>query len=153
MFCYNCKNQIPDGSNACPVCGAPQVVQPQKPASNSAASVATVLGILSLVLSIIGSILFGVVGVAIATVLGIVAIIMGINAKKQTNGMLGGGGFVCGLLGLIFGIVFAIGCAACGAQLPGNYGCYGCMGAKCAADDAERAINDAFDDYEFDFNW
>lgn len=32
MFCTNCGNNIPDGSAACPVCGAPvQVQQPQQP--------------------------------------------------------------------------------------------------------------------------
>ncbi len=82
---------------------------------NGAATASTILGIVSLVLAIIGGITFGVIGAAIALILGIVAVVLGINAKKQTGGTKGQAGFVCGLIGIIFAVIFAVGCSICGA--------------------------------------
>ncbi len=179
MFCGNCGSQIPDGSNVCPNCGAAQAqnAAPQNAApvyqapvyqtpvgagvpnnSNTNATIATLCGVLSIVLAIIGGIMFGVIGAGIAVVLGIVAIVMGINAKKQTNGAKGSAGFVCGILGLVFGVIFAAGCGICGLSEQANYGtkgytCYGCVGGSCMAqNDINDGIEDMYDALE-DFNW
>lgn len=63
---------------------------------NGAATAATVLGIVSLILAILGGIMFGVIGAGIALVLGVVAVVLGINAKKETGGTKGQTGFICG---------------------------------------------------------
>lgn len=78
---------------------------------NGAATASTILGIVSLVIAVIGGITFGVIGAAIALILGIVAVVLGINAKKQTGGTKGQAGFVCGLIGIIFAVIFAVGCS------------------------------------------
>ena len=53
-------------------------------------------------------------------------------------------GFICGLLGVIFSAIFAVGCSMCGAGSAG-YGCYGCIGGSCfAASD----IGDSAEDFE-----
>lgn len=117
---------------------------------NGAATAATVLGIVSLILAILGGIMFGVIGAGIALVLGIVAVVLGINAKKETGGVKGQAGFVCGLLGIVFAAIFAVGCAICGAvESSGtktSYTCYGCVGGSCmAANDVDNAADDLED--------
>ena len=129
---------------------------------NGAATASTILGIVSLVLAIIGGITFGVIGAAIALILGIVAVVLGINAKKQTGGTKGQAGFGCGLIGIIFAVIFAVGCSICGAvessSTKTSYTCYGCVGGSClvssdvndAADslnDLSNALNDLSDAY------
>jgi len=76
--------------------------------NNGTATAATVLGIVSLVFAFVGSITFGVIGSGIAIVTGIIALVFGISVKKQTNGSMGSAGFICGLLGVIFGAVFML---------------------------------------------
>lgn len=101
----------------------------------------TALGVFSLILSILGGILFGVIGAGIAVLLGIIAVVLSTNAKKKSNSRVGTGGFVCGLLGIIFGAIFAIGCAACGSQCDG-YGCHGILGTYFqAANDVDKAVD------------
>lgn len=177
MFCNNCGTQIEDGAAFCPNCGAGTTPTPvaetpvyqapvnempyQQPvasaaapkASNGMATAALLCGIFSLVICLLGSIMFGVWGAAIALVLGIVAVVLGINAKKATNGdSKASAGFICGLIGLILSVVFAIGCAICGS-CSGSYGCYGCVGASCKAqsdlDDLGDYYNDLLDDLEY----
>lgn len=114
----------------------------QENGGSSAAS--TALGIVSLIVSILGGITFGVFGAAIALVCGIIAMVLAINIKKATNGEKGQAGFICGLLGIIFGAIFAVGCSVCGAGSAG-YGCYGCLGASCVA---AKEINDASGDVQ-----
>lgn len=95
-------------------------------------------------------------------ILGIVAVVLGINAKKQTGGTKGQAGFVCGLIGIIFAVIFAVGCSICGAvessSTKTSYTCYGCVGGSClvssdvndAADslnDLSNALNDLSDAY------
>lgn len=109
----------------------------------------TALGVFSLILSILGGILFGVIGASVAVLLGIIAIVLSTNAKKKSNSRVGTGGFVCGLLGVIFGAIFAIGCAACGSQCDG-YGCHGVVGtifqaAKDTDEDDLRELRDSLD--------
>lgn len=112
---------------------------------NTAATVATVCGIIGLVVSILGGITFGVIGAFIGIALGVVGLVMGIKAKKETNDAKGTAGFVCGLLGIIFGALFAIGCATCGAGSFG-YGCYGCIGGSCvAANDVNNGMDELYD--------
>ena len=112
--------------------------------NNSKATVSLICGILSLAIGIIGGFTFGVIGASIALVLGIVAVVMGVGAKKETLGAKGTGGMVCGILGIVFGALFAITCTICGSET-GGYGCYGTVGGTmCAADDVEDAIEDEF---------
>lgn len=121
---------------------------------------ATVLGIISLILAILGGILFGVIGAGIALILGIVAVVLGVNAKKATDGAKGQAGFICGLLGIIFAAVFAAGCAICGAvESSGtntSYTCYGCIGGSCMlgsdADDAADDLEDMLDQMQDLYN-
>ncbi len=113
---------------------------------NGTATAATVLGIVSLVLAIVGGITFGVIGSGIALIIGIIALVLGISVKKQTNGTKGSAGFICGLLGVIFGAVFMIGCAICGAsessQTNTSYTCYGCIGGSCmVSNDVDSALD------------
>ena len=122
---------------------------------NGAATASTILGIVSLVIAVIGGITFGVIGAAIALILGIVAVVLGINAKKQTGGTKG-------QAGIIFAVIFAVGCSICGAvessSTKTSYTCYGCVGGSClvssdvndAADslnDLSNALNDLSDAY------
>lgn len=126
--------------------------QPMNNGSSSSAGISTALGILSLVISIVGGITFGVIGAGIALVLGIVAIVTGINAKKQTNGTKGSAGFVCGILGLVFAVIFAAGCSICGAiessATTTSYTCYGLIGGGCKADDDLDDLSDSLDDLQ-----
>lgn len=105
-------------------------------------TVATICGIVSLVVSILFGIMFGVIGAAIGIALGVVAIVFGIKAKKETDNVKGTAGFVCGILGIVFAVIFAVGCSVCGAGSAG-YGCYGCVGGSCmVANDGADAINE-----------
>ena len=51
---------------------------------NGKATAGTALGIVSLVIAILGGIMFGVIGAGIALALGVVAVVLSINAKKET---------------------------------------------------------------------
>ncbi len=133
----------------------PQYAQPVA-ASNSANTIGLICGISGLVIVLLGGIMFGVIGALIGTALCVVGIVMGINAKKQTGGAKGSGAFVCGLIGAIFGVIFAAGCGICGSCSAG-YGCYGCVGSSCklAGDtrnsmrELEGMFNDLYDDWDF----
>ena len=92
-----------------------------------------VLGVVGIVISILGGILFGFIAALIGLGLGVVALILGINTKKATNQQTGNAGFILGLIALIFGAIFFIGCLACGACGCGSYGCNGIIGAGCQA--------------------
>lgn len=121
--------------------------------NNGKATLATALGIVSLVVAIIGGITFGVIGGIIALVLGILALVFGINAKKETNGEKGQAGFICGLLGVVFAAIFTVGCALCGviesSETKTSYTCYGCVGGSCmAASDVNKASDDLSDALE-----
>lgn len=172
MYCNNCGTQIEDGAAFCPNCGsstapapaaepvvetpvyqAPvnempyqQTVAPTAaPAENNLATIALICGIVSLVIGLLGSIMFGVIAAFIALALGIVAVVLGINAKKATNNdSKASAGFICGLIGLIVAIIFAIGCAVCGACTAGYY-CYGCVGGSCKA---RADVSNAYSDLE-----
>lgn len=113
---------------------------------NGKAAAGTALGIVSLIIAILGGIMFGVIGAGIALVLGVVAVVLSINAKKETEGAKGQAGFVCGLLGIIFAVIFAVGCAICGAaEFSGtktNHTCYGCIGGPCMIAYDGDEIND-----------
>lgn len=176
MFCKSCGTQIPDGTNVCPSCGAPAAPTPAQNAAptyqsapayqaapayqnptnagapnvkSTAATVALACGISSIVLAVLGGIMFGAIAALIAVVVGIVAVVAGTNAKKETNGVKGNGGFVCGLLGLIFGLVFAAGCGICGCSDPTGYTCYGCVGGSCKATQDAKDIYNMLDDYDW----
>lgn len=123
---------------------------------NGAATASTILGIVSLVIAVIGGITFGVIGAAIALILGVVAVVLGINAKKQTGGTKGQAGFVCGLIGIIFAVIFAVGCSICGVaestKTDTNYTCYGCVGGSCLlGNDVDNSV-DALNDWANSFN-
>lgn len=131
----------------------------QQPVNNnngSGGGASTALGIISLVLAIVGGITFGVIGAGIALILGIVAIVLGVNAKKATNNAKGGAGFICGILGVVFAVIFAAGCSICGAvessATTTSYTCYGLIGGSCMVeddiDDFEDELEDELEDLE-----
>ena len=109
--------------------------------------VALACGICSIVIGILGGILFGVYGGGVGLALGILGIVMGTNAKK-TGDPKGQSGFVTGLIGAIFSVIFIAGCAFCGLKASqsgasSNYGCAGCVGTACQAkSDVEKAGNE-----------
>lgn len=165
MFCKNCGTQIPDDSNVCPNCGTVLTQKPVQASQNSYyssmsdggkdgnATIALACGISSIVVAILGGILFGVIAGLIAIVLGVVAVISGTNSKKQYNSSKGTGGFICGLLGLIFAVIFTAGCGICGCTDPTGYACYGCVGGSCKAkQDIGDNISDLYDILD-DYNW
>lgn len=170
MFCKSCGTQIPDGSSACPNCGAPQTPNTtstyqaapsyQNPVNagapndkNTNATVALACGISSIIVSVLGGIMFGIFGGLLGVVLGVIAVVAGTNAKKATNGVKGNGGFTCGLLGLIFGVIFAAGCGICGCSEPTGYTCYGCVGGSCkATQDVNNGLDD-LNDLLNDYDW
>lgn len=164
MFCGKCGKQIPDNSKVCPYCGerleaaAPQTGMNMnlnlKMDTKTLAIISLSTGIASVVLAILGGILFGVIAALIACLVGAVAVVTGINVKKkEDNNSFATGGFICGLLGMVFGLVFAAGCAMCAcnekAQFGSCYTCYGTVGGNCAARCAvsryERELEHLFD--------
>ncbi len=85
------------------------------------ATISTIFGVISIIVAEIGGIMFGVSGGLLAAVLGAVALVTGISARKETNGAKGTAGFVCGIMGLIFGVFFAVSCSMCGAARRGLF--------------------------------
>ena len=121
---------------------------PQMYPKNTAGTIATICGILSIVVAILGGIMFGIIGAGLGVVLGVVAVVEGMNAKKATANTQGSAGFICGILGLVFGVIFAAGCGICGCTenrgVTGtSYTCYGCVGGSCMA---RNDVNDAYED-------
>lgn len=123
-------------------------------------TIALVCGIVSIVLGFLGAILFGVPSSLIAVILGVVAVVIGIKIKNESNQQKGNGAFITGIIGLIFGVVFTIGCAIAGS-CSGSYGCYGCVGGTCsvsndinkAIDNGSEEINDIVSELQnLDFN-
>lgn len=120
---------------------------------NTAATTSLVLGIASIVVAVLGGIMFGIFGALIAVILGIIAVVMGTNAKKATNGVKGTGGYTCGLIGLILGVIFAAGCGICGCSEPTGYTCYGCVGGSCkASNDVNNGMSELYDVLN-DYDW
>ena len=77
-------------------------------APKSPAGVALALGVIGLIMSLIGGVMFGVIGGGLGVVLGIVAIILGVQAKGKTDRAKGNGGFVTGIIALIFGLIMVL---------------------------------------------
>lgn len=143
------------------------VYQQAAPAANGGGvgTVGLICGIVGIVLSVLGSIMFGLICSTISIILSVVGLIIGINMKKQTG--KGSSAFVCGLIGLICGIIFTAGCGICAAVSScgdrynpindmlgieaSNPGCYGCVGSSCIAereyDKWEDAIESIWDIY------
>lgn len=164
MFCPNCGNNVPDNSSVCPNCGStlkaqtPATAQSEFTAQNvpvrTAAGDYNVLslscGIISIVLGTLGAIMFGVIPAVIGIVTGIVAIIFGVMTKKNTNGVKGNAGFVCGIIGLAFSVILAVGCATCACSSSDEYVMNGCIGGSCqAASDARRTANAFYDLFDY----
>lgn len=158
MFCNNCGSQVEEGTAFCPNCGAatnpaPAANTTVSGTSNGMATAALVCGIFSLVIGVIGSIMFGVWGAVVALVLGIVAVVLGVNAKKTTNNdSKASAGFICGLIGLIVSVFFAIGCAVCGSCTAGYY-CYGCVGGSCKAQSDVKGAYNELEDLLNSYDW
>jgi len=62
-------------------------------------------GIFSILMGLIGGILFGIIGGGVAAAMGIIAFILGVKAKKDPEKGNGLGGKVTGIVGLFIGIV------------------------------------------------
>ncbi len=126
--------------------------------NNNVSPLGMIFGIISLVVSIVGGITFGVIGAGVALVCGILAIVMSIKVKKETDGAKGTGGMVMGILGIVFGALFAIGCTVCGASVMSEAGtsggtCYGCVGIKCFVDSKTNELQDALQDAADNIDW
>ena len=112
------------------------------PQSDANTTIALVCGIVSIVLSILGGILFGVIPAVISVALGVVAVVLAININKTSPEKKGNAALICGIIGLVFGVVFAAGCSICGC-VSGGYTCYGCVGGSCnASSDISRGTGD-----------
>lgn len=132
-----------------------QMYNQQPGNGNGGGGLSTALGIVSLIVAIVGGITFGIIGAGIAIVLGIVAIVLGINAKKATNGAAGTGGFVCGIIGVVFAVIFAAGCAICGAAESSSIGtkgytCYGLIGGSCMVGDDVEDLDEELEELQKD---
>ena len=126
--------------------------------NNNVSPLGMVFGLIALVVSIVGGITFGIIGAGIALVCGIIAIVLSVKVKKETDGAKGTGGMVMGILGIVFGAIFAIGCTVCGASLAGETGtsggmCYGCVGVKCFVDNAVNEAGSALQDALENVDW
>ena len=126
--------------------------------NNNVSPLGMVFGIVSLVVSIVGGITFGIIGAGVALVCGILAIVMSVKVKKETDGAKGTGGMVMGILGIVFGALFAIGCTVCGASVMSEAGtsggtCYGCVGVKCFVDSKTGEIQDALQNAADNIDW
>ena len=126
--------------------------------NNNVSPLGMVFGLIALVVSIVGGITFGILGAGIALVCGIIAIVLSVKVKKETDGAKGTGGMVMGILGIVFGAIFAIGCTVCGASLAGETGtsggmCYGCVGVKCFVDSKTGEIQDALQNAADNIDW
>ena len=86
------------------------VVTPKSPAG-----IALALGVIGLIMSIIGGVMFGIIGGGVGAVLGIIAIILGVQAKGKTDRAKGNGGFVTGIIALIFGLIMFLSFFAMGS--------------------------------------
>lgn len=118
--------------------------------SNVNATISAICGVISIIVAVFGGIMFGVFGGLLAVILGVVALVTGISARKETNNAKGSAGLVCGILGLIFGVIFAASCGICGA-VSGGYTCYGCVGGSCKAkNDLKSTFGDSFDLDDFE---
>ena len=170
MFCANCGAQFPDGANVCPNCGKPVAgvnaapqgmpqmnpqgmpqmnpqgmpyMAPQAPKGSSAA---LALGIVSIVVSILGGIMFGLIGATIGLICGIIGLVLACASKK--TGADNQGALVCSILGIVFALIFEIGCGIVAISTDSsqnkdvieawgknptcyNTGCVGCLPASC----------------------
>ena len=122
--------------------------------NNGGSGVGLILGIVSLVVSIIGGISFGVIGAGVAIVCGVIGIILSVKTKKETDGEKGTGGLVTSILGIVFASIFAIGCTLCGGAISSATGgatsagtCYGCVGVKIFAENATNQAKDALKNF------
>lgn len=118
------------------------------------------LGIASIVLGVLGGILFGIFGAGLGLIVGIVAIVLGINEKKNAGegAANSNAGFICGIIGAALSVVFFAGCGICGLTENASYGtkgytCYGCIGGSCMINNdvngAMNELNDLLDGYDW----
>ena len=110
-------------------------------------TLATIAGIVSIVLSILGALLWGFIPALIGLLLGAGALVFGIMAKKGSNNQKGTAGFVCGIIGAAFGLIFFIGCLACGCG-EWNYMEWGCVGNGCMIQQSSRGLTSLEDGLE-----
>lgn len=105
-------------------------------------TVSIILGVVGLVFGILGGILFGFIPALLGLGMGVAAAVIGINTKKATNQQVGNVGFILGIIAIIFGAIFFVGCLACGA-CSASYGCWGTVGSSCkASNDINSALSD-----------
>lgn len=112
--------------------------------------VALACGICSIIIGILGGILFGVIGGGLGLILGVLGIVIGTNAKKSGD-VKGQSGFVTGIIGVVFSVIFVAGCTYCALQSSelgvSKYTLTGCVGGSCSAvKDGKNAIDDLFSD-------
>lgn len=120
---------------------APNAQQPQQPVAGGGLAVTgLLLGIFGTIGAIFGAMAFGIYATSLSSVLCIVGIILSAIAKKKSGKKKGTGGLVFSIIGLVFSMVFTVGCIACGSAFSDagmdGFGMYGCYGAYWQIDDA-----------------
>lgn len=116
------------------------------------ANKAMVCGVFALVISIVGGITYGVIGAGVGTILSAVGIVLSINASKKTNHQKGAGALICSVFGFVICIIFAAGCAICGASEMESVGtkgytCYGIVGGSCMVADDVEEVNEKLEEF------
>lgn len=81
---------------------------------NGMATAALILGIFGLVSSVLGGILFGVIGAGFSIIFSIIGTILSINTKKNSNGQKGTAAMICSIIGLSLGGFFLVSCITMG---------------------------------------
>lgn len=153
MFCVKCGNEIPDDSSFCPFCGAPlssangAVNNGPVPGNDAAyiekiGKVSLLLSICSLVLGILGSILFGTTCAILGIACAVVGLVFSIKVRKFTGEAKGTAAFVMSIVGMVFGFLFFCCCTFCGACTCG-FGCHGCVGSACRNASKINSASDA----------
>lgn len=131
----------------------PRREQPRKSSGNYGPidPIGLILGIVSLVFGVIGSILFGIIPGFIGLAAGIVGLIFGIKVRKLSNGGKGTAAFVMSLIGIILSVIFSISCLACGESCFDNpYSKYGCVGGSCMMKRDVDNFSNNLEDYIYD---
>lgn len=103
------------------------------PEIRSKNTLAMVFGIIGVVLSFFGAIMFGLFLSIPGLILGVLACILGVNLKKYSNGVIGMVPLIIGIIAVAFGCLFSIGCSLYSCGDFGGYGCYGILGGTCKA--------------------
>ncbi|MBQ0042677.1 MAG: zinc ribbon domain-containing protein [Lachnospiraceae bacterium] len=122
----------------------------QEPAGKNALGIVSmILGIVAVVVSVPGGILFGFIPGIVGLLLGIGALILSIISKN--NGGTGTAGLICGIIGMVMGTSFFAGCLIMGCTSSSLE--YGVVGSGCVRESNCSGSPSRNSDYNiFDMN-